>query len=228
MRAAVILSGCGYLDGAEIRESVLSLLYLDEQNVRVQCFAPDQAQHHVVNHLTGQEEATPRNVLQESARIARGNVKPLTALNEAVADYDFLVIPGGFGVAKNLSDFAFMGEQATLLSEFAQAIAQFHAAKKPIVAICIAPAVLALALPGAQTKLTIGQDEAIAQIITNSGNQHIICASEESCLDASQKVISCSAYMRDDAGIADIAKGIAKSIAQAVQMVKENGQSAAA
>ncbi len=215
MKAAVILSGCGHLDGSEIREAVLSLLYLDQQGVAVQCYAPDKAQHHVVNHLSGESEAGGRNILQESARIARGNVKPLHQLQET--DADLLVIPGGYGAAKNLSTLAFDGASAWLEPEFTKAINAFYAAKKPIVAICIAPAVLAAALPQKGITLTIGEDSATAQIIEKFGNIHKVCASHEACMDEEHRIITCSAYMRDDA-LSNIAKGIEQAVSAAVKM----------
>ncbi|ELT97673.1 hypothetical protein CAPTEDRAFT_79843, partial [Capitella teleta] len=104
-KVAVILSGCGVYDGAEVHESVLTLLGIEQQGATYQCFAPDMNQHHVINHLTGEDTGEQRNVLVEAARIARGDIEPLAALK--VADFDALIVPGGFGAAKNLSDFAF-------------------------------------------------------------------------------------------------------------------------
>jgi len=141
---AVVLSGCGYMDGAEIRESVLALTALDREGAVVTIFAPNIDQHHVINHLTGQETDETRNVLVESARIARGKVQDL---NEAKADdFDALVLPGGNGAAKNLSDLAFKGGDATVLPKFKALLLDFVAQNKPIGAICISPAVLVAAL----------------------------------------------------------------------------------
>ena len=123
--AAVVLSGCGHMDGAEVRESVLALLALDREGVVVQCFAPDIAQAHVVDHLTGRPEAGTRNVLVESARIARGRVRPLSDL--VAAEFDMLVCPGGFGAAKNLSNLAAAGADAQLLPDFLAVIVAFRA-----------------------------------------------------------------------------------------------------
>ena len=165
---AVILAGCGHLDGAEIRESVLSLLYLDQQGAKVQCFAPDQAQFDVVDHRTGKPVGESRNVLTESARIARGEIEPLSALD--VAAFDALVLPGGFGVAKNLSDLATKGAGATVQADYQRIIREFHAQGKPIGAMCIAPAVLAAALSGvAAPTLTIGEDAGTAGVIAQFG-----------------------------------------------------------
>ena len=143
-QVAVILSGCGYLDGAEIRESVLSLLYLDQQGAQVRIFAPDIPQSDVIDHLAQQPASEFRNVLAESARIARSKVEDLNALE---ADgFDALVIPGGFGVAKNLSDFATKAADCEVHEGFVRAVNAFYHAGKPIAAICIAPAVLAACL----------------------------------------------------------------------------------
>lgn len=216
-KIAVILSGCGYLDGAEIREAVLSLYYLDQKGAEVSIFAPDITQRDVVNHLTGEAKEETRNVLEESARIARGKVAPLSELN--AADFDGLVIPGGFGVAKNLSDLALEGPNATVLPEFSAAVRAFYDAKKPIGAICITPAVVAAILKGEGIKLTIGDDAGTAGAIKALGNQHIDCATDNSVVDAENNVFSCSAYMREDS-ISDVAIGIEQVVDAVISSVK--------
>ena len=224
MKAAVILAGCGYLDGAEIRESVLSLLYLDQANVQATCFAADIPQHHTIDHLGQNEAGDARNVLTESARIARSNV---TALNELNAeDYDLLVLPGGFGVAKNYSDLAFKGADCTVEPSYKKAVENFYAARKPIVAICIAPAVLAAALKDKGITLTIGDDAGTAGAIEHFGNTHQNAATNEAVIDDAHNVVSCSAYMREDS-IADVATGIEKAIQAGIQLAKTNTQAAA-
>ncbi len=224
MRAAVILSGCGYLDGAEIRESVLSLLYLDQAGVMVSIFAPDKSQHHVVDHVEAQQVPGGRNMLVEAARIARSKIAPLATLNADA--FDLLVIPGGYGVAKNLSDLAFEGANATVEPQFSAAIHAFYDAKKPIVAICIAPAVLAAALKNKGITVTIGEDAGTAGAITAFGNIHKNCASDEVCIDEKHRIASCSAYMREDA-LTPIANGIEKAIAAGVAMAKKSASKAA-
>ena len=214
---AVILSGCGYLDGAEIRESVLTLLYLDQQNTKVQIFAPDIDQHHVVNHLSGEETGETRNVLLESARIARGQVKPLSDLD--VGQFDALLIPGGYGVAKNLSDLAFKGGEAAPLPDFADAVNGFYMAGKPIGAICITPAVVAAILKGQNVTLTIGEDEGTASVINGLGCNHKNAASDDVVVDKEHKIASCSAYMREDS-LSAIAKGIEKVVYETLEMTK--------
>lgn len=214
-KAAVVLSGCGYLDGAEIRESVLALLYLDQMGADVSIFAPDIAQHHVVDHLAKQPGQSARNVLTEAARIARSHIAPLSALN--VDQFDILVLPGGFGAAKNLSDFAFKGSNATVLPELARIITAFHAAQKPIAAICIAPALLAIVLGKHKPLLTIGDDVATAETLESFGALHRNCPSEECVVDSVNRLATCSAYMREDA-LSHIAKGIEHTIRSVMEM----------
>ncbi|CAF4628715.1 unnamed protein product, partial [Rotaria sp. Silwood2] len=147
MRIAVVISGCGSLDGAEIFETVFTLLELDRNNVEAKIFAPNQKQHYVINHLTKKEVAEERNILVESARIARGEIQPLNELQvKQVKDFDALILPGGFGAAANLSDVAFNNENATVIEDLKKIIIEFHKLSKPIGGICISPAVLAAAL----------------------------------------------------------------------------------
>jgi enhancing lycopene biosynthesis protein 2 len=215
-RVAVILSGCGYLDGAEIRESVLALLYLDQAGAKVEIFAPDIDQYHVVDHLSGNPTKESRNVLKESARIARSKIKPLQQLH--AVDFDALVLPGGYGVAKNLSDFAFKGKDASVEPDFARVVTEFYQAQKPIGAICIAPAVLAVILQsqGGAT-VTIGEDAGTAAAITACGSTHEICDTEDFVYDPANKIASCSAYMREDS-IAKVAQGIEKVVKQVLSV----------
>jgi enhancing lycopene biosynthesis protein 2 len=210
-RVAVVLSGCGYLDGAEIQEAVFSLYFLDRAGASVQCFAPDKDQMHVVDHLTGQPTNETRNVLRESARIARGEIK---ALSEArMADFDALVMPGGYGVAKNLSSFATQGANADVDPDLLRLIGEAHAARKPILAICISPAILAAALKksGAAASLTVGNDAETAQAIEALGSTHENCPVNDYVADEQAKVISTPAYMLGP-GPKDVAAGIEGSI----------------
>ena len=161
-KVAVILAGCGYLDGAEIRESVLTYLALSKyKDIEIDTFAPNENQHHTVNHLIGEETKVQRNILEESARIARGKVSDLKELNES--NYDALLLPGGFGVAKNLSKFAFKGSTGEINKFYAQNLRAFYNNKKPIGAICISPAVIALELGSENIEVTIGKDKETAQ-----------------------------------------------------------------
>jgi len=215
-KVAVVLAGSGYLDGAEIRESVITLLALDRAEAQVQCFAPDINQMHVVNHLTGEEvKGESRNVLVESARIARGNIKDLSQAN--VNDFDALILPGGFGAAKNLSDVAVKGADADVLPEFKELILSFLDAKKPIGAICISPAVVAAAVKGARKiEVTVGKDD--GGLISGMGADHKSCDTTDICIDEAHLIVSCSAYMDDSARIKDVATGIEKLVEKVISM----------
>lgn len=203
---AVILSGCGFMDGAEIREAVITLLELDKAGAKVKIFAPDIEQTELVNHLSGGIEAESRNVLVEAARIARGDIEPLEALKEAA--FDALVIPGGFGVAKNLSNIASKGADAEMMPVFCQVIKAFYQARKPIGAICIAPAAVAIALKGLTTStLTLGPADA-NNLIAGAGGVHKATSAAQYVVDEENKLVSCAAYMTDEP-LAVIAQGIA-------------------
>ena len=165
---AVILSGCGHQDGAEIHEATLTLWAIHKNGAEFQCYAPDIKQHHVLNHITGQEMNEKRNVLIESARIARGKIASLATFSPESADA--LVIPGGFGAAKNLSSYAFDGAKCTVNNEVATAVKAIHAAGKPIGALCIAPVILAKVL--GDVTLTIGQDPGTADNLAAMGARH--------------------------------------------------------
>lgn len=192
-KVAVILSGCGFYDGAEINEAVLTLLCLEQQGASYQCFAPDREQMHVINHLTGEVvESESRNVLVEAARIARGDIKAIT--EATVADFDALVVPGGFGAAKNLCDFAVSGADMNVQGDFLQLAQAFHQAAKPIGLICIAP-VMAAAICGEGTRCTIGNDADTAAAIAAMGGKHLECPVTEARVDADNKLVTTPAYM---------------------------------
>ena len=190
---AVILSGCGHQDGAEIHEATLTLWAIHKHGADYQCFAPDIDQHHVLNHITGQEMAEQRNVLIESARIARGNILDLAEFNADTVDG--LIIPGGFGAAKNLCTYAFDGPDCSVNKDVERAIKTIHAAGKPIGALCIAPVILARILDNVE--LTIGQDETTAENITKMGGRHTTTRQGEIIVDADNKLVTTPCYMLD-------------------------------
>ena len=214
-KIGVLLSGCGVFDGAEIHEAVLTMLALDRAGVETICMAPNVEQHHVINHLTQEEMDEKRNVLVESARIARGEIKDLKHVG--AADLDALIMPGGFGAAKNLSDFAFKGADSTVHPEVKRLLEEMSAADKPIGAICISPATLAKALSDKKPEVTIGSDQATAEAIEAMGGQHIACAVDMIHLDAANKVVSTPAYMLGP-GIKDVAVGIEKLVNKVVEL----------
>ena len=211
---AVVLSGCGVYDGAEIHESTLTLLAIAQQGAAYQCFAPDIPQAHVVNHLTGEEMNESRNVLIESARIARGNIKPLAAYKPA--DYDAIVFPGGFGAAKNLCTFAFDGPDCSVNPDVEKAIRDTVVAEKPVGALCISPALIAKVLGDVQ--LTIGQDQGTADAVEKLGATHVKTTHGEIVVDEKYKVITTPCYMLD-ATINQIADGANNVVTKILEMV---------
>ncbi|MCD4773177.1 MAG: isoprenoid biosynthesis glyoxalase ElbB [Bacteroidales bacterium] len=190
---AVVLAGCGGFDGAEIHEATLTMLEIKKQGADYQCFAPDIPQHHVLNHLNGEEMKENRNVLVESARIARGNIKPLSELNSA--DFDALIIPGGFGVAKNLSTVAFDGANATVNQDVEKVVKSFYDKQKPIGALCIAPAMIAKILNDVQ--VTIGQDKGTIEAIEKMGSTHIETTHGDVVYDEENNLFTTPCYMLD-------------------------------
>lgn len=217
-KVAVILCGSGYRDGSEIRESVATLWALSQAKAHFQCFAPEGNQHDVVNCLTGETlKHETRNMLVEAARIARGDVKPLGELRSE--DYDALVIPGGFGAAKNLCNFAFKGAHGTVLPQLETMIKAFYAQKKPIGAICIAPAILALALKNQRLKLTVGEPGETAQEIERLGQHHQATQVTECCVDSEHKVVTTGAYMFGQAALHDVFSGIQKCVQEVLRLI---------
>ncbi|WP_088329273.1 isoprenoid biosynthesis glyoxalase ElbB [Lacimicrobium sp. SS2-24] len=212
---AIILSGCGVFDGAEIYESVLTLLALHRRGVNYQCFAPDIPQHHVINHLTGEEmKGEQRNVLIEAARIARGEIKSLETLN--ADNFDALILPGGFGAAKNLSDFAVNGAQCQLEPQVESVCKAFAAKRKPAGYLCIAPAMLAR-IYGRGVELTIGKDKDTAAAIEAMGAVHRACDVSDIVVDAKNKVVSTPAYMLAQ-NIGEAESGINKLVDSVLDM----------
>ncbi len=211
-RIGVILSGCGVYDGSEINETVITLLAIDRAGAEAVCMAPDIPQMHVINHLTGEPaEGESRNVLVESARIARGNIKDLATVQ--IADIDALILPGGFGAAKNLCDFAVAGPDCSVNSEVARLIKEMHVAKKPIAAICIAPAVLSKVLgnQAIEHRMTIGTDQGTAEALSKMGTDHIECPVREFVIDRENLLVSSPAYMLAG-NISEAAEGIEKTV----------------
>jgi enhancing lycopene biosynthesis protein 2 len=191
-RVAVILSGCGVQDGAEIHESVLTLFFLDRAGVEIVCAAPNVSQAQVVNHLTGELQGGERNVLVESARIARGQIRDLDRLG--VAEVDAAIFPGGYGAAKNLSSWALEKEAGRVEPKVARFVREMAAAGKPLGFICIAPVIAAKVLGGGVT-VTIGNDPETAASIERMGGRHQVCVVGEVAIDRERKVVTTPAYM---------------------------------
>jgi len=219
-KVAVLLSGCGHLDGAEVREAVLTLLALDQRGAAYQCMAPNAAQFHVINHVTGEPVAgATRNILEESSRIARVG-QCLDLAQAKVADYDALLMPGGYGVAKNHCSFAFKGADADVRPDVAAFVRGFFSAGKPVGAICIAPALVALALHEAKDRaeMTLGNDAACAAALTKLGqHNHDTPNATQIVIDEAHKLVSTPAYMFDDAKLSDVFTGIDRCVAEVLK-----------
>ena len=217
-KVGVVLSGCGVYDGAEIHEAVVTLLAIAKTKANIICMAPDIAQLHVINHLKGEESAgETRNVLVESARIARGELKDIKDIT--AEEIDVLIFPGGFGAAKNLCDFAVKGKDCTVNLEVERLIKEMHAAKKPMGFICIAPVIAAKVLGEHGPTLTIGSDEATAAAIEAMGAKHVVRAVNEIAVCQVNKVVSTPAYMLGP-GITDVASGIELLVLKVLELSK--------
>jgi enhancing lycopene biosynthesis protein 2 len=207
MKFAVVLSGCGVYDGAEIQEATMTLLAISKNRGSYQVFAPKVMQHHVINHLTGDVMNESRNVLVESARIARGNIKAL--IEYRVEDFDALIFPGGFGVVKNLCSYAFDGTDMKIDRVVEKAIRDTHAAGKPIGALCISPVLITKVL--GNIEVTVGNDPGTASDIISMGGVHNEKGNGEIMIDIKNKIVSSPCYMID-ASISDIFEGAEKTV----------------
>ncbi len=209
-RIGVVLSGCGVQDGAEIHESVLTMLALDRAGAEIVCMAPDREQTEVVDHRTGQRTGERRNVLTEAARIARGKIRPVSEVQ--ASELDGVVLPGGYGAAKNISTFAADGARCTVEPEVARLLRDLHAAGKPIAALCIAPAVLAAVFgKSVHPELTIGNDASTAQALQSMGARHRDAAVTEVVVDHRNRIVTTPCYMYD-ARIRDVAAGAEQAV----------------
>ena len=216
-RIGVILSGCGFKDGAEIHEAVITLLALDRAGAKVTIMAPNKSQMDTINHKSDQKTGEVRNVMTEAARIARGDIADLAEVK--AKDLDGVILPGGYGAAKNLTDFAVKGPDCTIHPEVDRLLNEMVKAKKPIGVECIAPAVLARALKGKniKVKLTVGNDEGTAKALEAMGAKHVNCEVGEIVVDTAHKVVSTPAYMLGP-GIKEVAVGIEKLVKKVVEL----------
>ncbi len=216
LKVGVVLSGAGYLDGSEIQESVLTLLMLDRLSVDVQCYTLDQLQSDVMNHQSQTEQEGQRHLVAESARISRGRVQTIDMAK--ADDLDALIIPGGYGVAKNLSDFARKGTELTIHSDLARLITDMHQSEKPLGFICIAPVLAAKLIP--HVRVTVGQSGPAADAIKTLGAQHVSCNETEVVVDDTHLVVSTPAYMIEGARISDVSIGIQTLTTEVLKRVK--------
>jgi len=217
-KIAVLLSGCGVFDGSEIHETVITLLRLSQRGAQVQCVAPNIAQTEVINHLTGQPMAQSRNVLEESARIARGDIQGLNEANSSTLDA--LIIPGGFGAAKNLSNFASAGADCQVQADVLAFVQGFAKAGKPIGLICISPT-LAVAIYGKDVICTIGNDENTATALEKMGAKHQPCAVGDIVYDEQHNLVSTPAYMLANS-ISEAAEGINKLVDKVLELTGQH------
>ena len=215
-KIGIVLSGCGVNDGSEIHETVITMLELDKAGAEMIVIAPNIDQLHVINHATGEEMDDSRNVLIESARISRGNIEDIAGITSK--GLDALIFPGGFGVAKNLSDYAMAGMECSVNPDVLRLSREVHNDGKPIGVICIAPAIMAKILAG-ETELTIGFDEQTASDIDAMGAKHVLCPVDEIVVDKEKKVVSTPAYM-EAKSIKEAASGIEKLVAETLKMIK--------
>ncbi len=226
MNIAVILSGCGVYDGAEIHESVAVLYHVDRLGHTAVLFAPDAPQHHVVNHLNGETMPENRNMLVEAARIARGNIRPLQQFQES--EVDAMILPGGFGAAKNLSDWAFHGPSGNAEPETAKAIQAMVKAGKPVAALCMAPVVLAKALEGTGVQPTLSVGHAsqaspypiadIHQGMQQTGAQTENVGVPDVVIDAKNKLVTAPCYMME-ASITQVFQNAEKAIQALISLI---------
>ena len=226
MKAAIILAGSGVYDGSEIHEAVFTLLALEENGVEYQCYAPNKEQHHVVNHLNGEEMPEKRNVMVESARIARGNVMDLKELS--AGDADFLVIPGGFGAAKNLNQWAISGPDGQLDTEVERVVKDFAKQKKPICGLCMGPTVITQALVGTDIHaiMTVGTSaeatpydiDGISAGMNKLGAETTAKTIEEVAIDTEHKIVTAPCYMMEASPL-QVRENIAKAIKEVIKLV---------
>ena len=225
MKIGILLSGCGVFDGAEIQESVLAMLAITESGHEYQCISVNKKQHHVINHLTGDEMKEDRNMMVESARIARGNVKEISEITPA--NIDGLIIPGGFGSAKSFSDWAFNGADGTIIPEVKLLLVNFVNAGKPIAALCVSPILVAKALEGSaiSPNLTLGNttDKSPYEIdgfhagVQKTGSKTEERALKEVLIDKENKIITAPCYMMD-ASILEIRENIKLAVKELVKL----------
>lgn len=215
-KIGVLLAGCGVFDGSEIHEAVMTLLAIEKAGAEAVCMAPNKPQLHVINHLTGDVVDEERNVLVEAARIARGNIRDLATVT--ADDLDALILPGGFGAAKNLSKFAVEGPSSDVDAGVRGLVEGMHASGKPIGLICISPAVGAQILGSEGIEVTIGTDPDTASAIEQTGARHVSCGVTEIHVDGERKIVSTPAYMLGQ-NVLEVGKGIEKLVQKVVEWI---------
>lgn len=215
-KIGVVLSGCGVYDGSEVHEAVFTLLAIDQNDAEAICIAPDITLDEI-DHLSGLPTGAKRNVLNESARIARGRINNIAEIK--ASDLDAIIFPGGFGAAKNLCNFAVKGADASIQPDVARLLMEMAEAKKPIGAICIAPALIAAALGKEYSpQLTIGTDAGTAAAIDVTGSRHITCSVREVVVDTKNRIVTTPAYMLAER-ISEAAEGVDKTVKALLELI---------
>lgn len=215
-KIGVVLSGSGVYDGSEIHEAVITLLAIAREGAEAVCFAPDKRQTDVINHLTGEPMSESRNVLIEAARIARGAILPIA--QASINDLDALIVPGGFGAAKNLSSFASLGSECLVDPDLKRLVLEMHQAGKPLGFMCIAPAMLPKIFDF-PLRLTIGTDIDTAEVLEDMGAEHVPCPVDDIVVDEDNKVVTTPAYMLAQ-NIAQAAAGIEKLVSRVLVLAE--------
>lgn len=217
-KVGVILSGCGFLDGSEIHEATLTLLFLDRSGAEAVCIAPDVNQSDVVDHFAQKATGQIRNVLTEASRISRGDIKNIKDVD--TSSLDALIFPGGYGAAKTICDFASRGAECAVNPEVERVIIEMHRAGKPLGFICIAPVIAAKVLGALHPELTIGNDKATIGALMKMGARHKICGVDDIVVDGKNKIISTPAYMLGPS-ISYVASGIEKLVLKVLEMTEK-------
>jgi enhancing lycopene biosynthesis protein 2 len=215
----VLLSGCGVIDGSEIHEAVSILIALDKRGANIVCIAPNITQAETVSHLTRKPAQPARNVLEESARIARGKIRDLATVK--ASELDALVLPGGFGAAKNLCNFASKGAQATVNDQVKRLLVEMHGAKKPVGLACIAPVIAAKVFGemGLKPKVSIGTDKGTADAINSMGAEHQNTGPTDVCVDETNRLVTTPCYM-NDVGPWTVFQGADKMVEAVMRLAK--------
>lgn len=215
---AVILCGSGFKDGSEIRESVATLYALSKHQIEFSIYAPNENQYHVVNCITGEEQPSQfRNQMIEAGRIARGKVEDLKKLNPD--EFDGIILPGGFGSAKNLCNYAFKGIEGSVHPEVSRVLNEFYRLKKPIGAICIAPMILALNFKSKGLKLSFGKESTASDDLSFLGHTHYETKTNVAFVDRENRIVTTGAYMDDNANLFDVFEGIEALVVEMTKLI---------
>ena len=218
-KVMMLLNGCGFLDGNEINEVVLAKLAFEKRGFSVDSFAMDTPLFHTIDHLVQTETNENRNQLKEAARIVRGQIQNMLEADANWEKYDVLLIPGGFGTAKNFCNFAEAGVDMNVHHQIQRVVEKFYNSKKVLAGICIAPVIFAKQLGQDKVRVTLGDNPEIGDLIGKWGAQHVLCESSEICVD--RNVISTPAYMNESAQLTEVWTGIEKMAEHAMKMVND-------